>query len=110
MNLYESIEKSIREPDITMKYSNLQRVLLLVGLEEDVNYPLLHGEQASHYTVEYNLPMVVDAGIKEGEKVGELVLKYDGKPVATVPVVARESVKQGFSILSFLLGLVTGFL
>ena len=83
---------------------------LAVGLEEDVNYPLLHGEQASHYTVEYNLPMVVDAGIKEGEKVGELVLKYDGKPVATVPVVARESVKQGFSILSFLLGLVTGFL
>ena len=83
---------------------------LAVGLEEDVDYPLLHGEQASHYTVEYDLPMVVDAGIKEGEKVGELVLKYDGKPVATMPVVARESVKRGFSILSFLLGLVTGFL
>lgn len=81
-----------------------------VGPAEDVNYPLMNGEDVSHYSVEYDVPFVMEAGIKKGQKVGAMVIKYDNKPVASVPVIAHESVTKGFSVSSTLIGFVTSFM
>lgn len=81
-----------------------------VGPAEDVNYPLMNGEDASRYSVEYDVPFVMEAGIKKGQKVGDMVIKYENKPVARVPVVAHESVTKGFSVSSTLIGFVTSLM
>ena len=57
------------------------------------------------HTRAFNLPKFLDAGIAKGQVVGKAVLKYEGKPVAEVPMVASESVAEGFSITSFIVGL-----
>ncbi len=62
----------------------------------DVNYPLIGGEDAKHYTVTYDLPKIVDAPLKEGAVVGRLVLNYDGQPVGAVDLTA-EKIDAGFS-------------
>ena len=45
-------------------------------------------------------------GIEEGKVLGEAVLRYDGKPVARVPLVARENVDKGFSLSSFIVSII----
>lgn len=75
-----------------------------VGPEDDLIFPLLDNEDERNLTVTYDLPKIVNAGIKAGDVIGQAVLRYDGKPVASVPFVARENVKQGFSISSTLVG------
>ena len=62
----------------------------------DVNYPLIGGEDAKHYTVTYDLPKIVDAPLKEGAVVGRLVLNYDDQPVGAVDLTA-EKIDAGFS-------------
>ena len=81
-----------------------------VGPAEDVNYPLLQGEKATHYSVAYDVPFIIDGGVKKGQKVGEMVLKYDEEIVARIPVVAHEDVAKGFSISSSLIGFVAGLM
>ena len=82
------------------------------GIEADLNFPLMAGEDSKLLKVTYELPKVVDAenGIDAGKILGEAVLRYDGKPVARVPIVARESVEAGFSFGSLLVSIVAPFL
>lgn len=70
-----------------------------VGAAEDLNFPLMANEDPKLLKVTYELPRIVDAekGINVGKVLGEAVLRYDGKPVARVPLVAREDVAEGFS-------------
>lgn len=76
----------------------------------DINYPLLNGEDASHYTLSYEVPKVIDAAqTAEGEVVGKAIVKYDGEPVGSVDMVA-EPVEQGFSVGSCLVNLFSGIL
>lgn len=63
---------------------------------EDVNYPLIGGEDASHYTMTYDLPKIIDAPVQDGQIVGKIVLHYDGKPVGSVDL-AAEKVDAGMS-------------
>lgn len=68
-----------------------------VGAEEDLNFPLLIGEDEKNFSVVYDVPKVIDAGIKSGETVGHAILNYDGEEVARVPLVAKDTVAKGFS-------------
>ena len=64
---------------------------------EDVNYPLIGGEDIRHYTVTYDLPKIIAAPIKEGQIVGKLILNYDGQPVGSVDL-AAEKTDAGMSV------------
>ena len=81
-----------------------------VGIDENLMFPLMAGEDAKLLRVTYDLPKIVKAGIREGQVLGEAVLRYDGKPVARVPLVARESVAEGFSFASLFVTLFGSFL
>ena len=87
-----------------------EQATLEVGLEEDLNYPLLKDEYKHNLTVTYDLPKVIDAGIKAGDVVGKAHLKYNGKIVASVPFVARENVERGFSFASKIVALSEPFI
>ena len=71
---------------------------------EDVNYPVIGGEDPKRYTVTYDLPKMIDAPVKDGTVVGKLVLHYDGKPVGTVDL-AAEKADKGFSVGSSLVSI-----
>ena len=81
------------------------------GPTADVNYPLLHGEKAEKYSVEYKIPALVAAPVKKGQKVGDIILKYESKEIGRIDVVAKKEVPSGFSILSyFFVGLLSYFM
>ena len=81
-----------------------------VGLQDDLNYALLKDEYKQNLTVDYDLPKVIDGGIKAGDVVGTADLKYNGKVVASVPFVAKEDVEEGFSFSSMIVGLSEPFM
>ena len=70
-----------------------------LGLKEDLVFPLLESEDSKKLTLTYkNLPTFINAGIDRGDVVGTAVLNYEGKPVASVPMIALETVDEGFSL------------
>lgn len=77
-----------------------KKATIHVGIEESLDFPLMAGENPRLLKVTYDLPKIVNAGkgINAGKVLGEAVLRYDGKPVARVPIVARENVAAGFSL------------
>ncbi|MBQ4404182.1 MAG: D-alanyl-D-alanine carboxypeptidase [Selenomonadaceae bacterium] len=89
-----------------------KRATVRVKPAESLDFPLMAGEDSKLLKVTYDLPKIVDAGagIDRGKVLGEAVLRYDGKPVAKVPLVARSSVDAGFSIGSFLVRIVAPLL
>ena len=82
-----------------------EQATLDVGPAEDLTFPLLDDEDEENFSVAYDLPRFVDAEIKTGDVIGSAILKYNGKKVASVPVVAREDVAAGFSLASKIIGL-----
>ena len=80
-----------------------------VGVDENLMFPLMAGEDSKLLTVTYDMPKIVEAGFDEGQVLGEVVVRYDGKPVARVPLVARESVAEGFSFGSLFVTLFGAF-
>ena len=87
-----------------------KKATLEVGLADDLNYALLNDEYRQNLTVEYDLPKVVEGGIKVGDKVGTATLKYNGKAVASVPFIAKENVESGFSFASAVVSLSEPFI
>lgn len=87
-----------------------EQATLEVGLASDLNYPLLKDEYRQNLTVEYDLPKVVEGGIKVGDTVGMATLKYNGKTVASTPFVAKENVDAGFSFASAVVTLTEPFI
>ena len=81
-----------------------------VGPSEDLNFPLLEGESKDKLRLRYDLPKIVKASVKRDQILGEAVLSYDGKPVARVPLTARENVPRGFSVSSMLVGMMSPIL
>lgn len=76
---------------------------------EDINYPLINGEDPKHYTLSYDVPKVIAAPLKDGETVGRIIIKYDNKEIGSVPMIS-EKVEAGFSIGSWLVGVFSGLL
>lgn len=89
-----------------------EQASIRVGIEQNLNFPIMANEDSKLLKVSYELPKVVDAagGIRAGKVLGEAVLRYDGKPVARVPIVAREDVAEGFSIGSLFVAIVAPFI
>ena len=63
----------------------------------DVNYPIIKGEDPKRYTVTYDLPKVLEAPVAAGTPVGKIILRYDGKSVGSVDLLAEQA-EQGFSL------------
>lgn len=72
---------------------------------EDLNFPLFEGEDTKKLKIVYELPKTVEAPIKKGKTLGYVRLKYDGEVVASIPMIAEETVEKGFSFFSKLVGL-----
>ena len=83
---------------------NGEHATIEVGPAGNLMFPLLDDEYAGKLSVDYEIPRVLEAGIKTGDAVGKAILKYDGREVASVPVVARESVDKGSSVVSKIIG------
>ena len=77
---------------------------------EDLTLPMLEGEDVNKINITYDLPNIVEAGIKKGQILGNAKLDYDGKVLADIPLVAEESVEKGFNIWSKLVGLKIDFI
>ena len=89
-----------------------KKATLRVKPKENLDFPLMAGEDSKLLKVTYDLPKVVDAGkgIEQGKILGEAVLRYDGKPVARVPLVARDSIEAGFSLGSLFVRIIAPLL
>lgn len=87
-----------------------KKATLEVGLAGDLNYPLFKDEYRQNLSVEYDLPKVVDGGVKVGDVVGQATLRYNGKVVASAPFFAKENVERGFSFASAVVSLTEPFI
>lgn len=106
VRMVNAIDKNRVEKTIFVRGGS--QATITVGVQDDLNFPLLAGEDPKFLKVTYDLPKVVDAGegIQIGKVLGEAVLHYNGKPVARMPLVARENVKGGFSMGSVIVSIV----
>lgn len=101
-----------RRVEKTVFVRNGKHGKLRVGMAEDLNFPLMADENPKLLQVTYELEKIIDAtgGISEGKVLGEAVLRYDGKPVSRVPLIALESVAEGFSFASLFVSIASPFL
>lgn len=74
--------------------------------QEDLIFPLLDDENVKMLKINYDLPKIVDASIRKGEVLGKAELKYNGSVLASVPLIADESVDKGFSVASKIISIV----
>lgn len=73
-------------------------------LADDINYPLIDGEDKSRYKVVYESQPVLEAPVKKGEPVGRAKILYQGQQVGEVDILADGNVGAGGSLLSWLVG------
>jgi len=106
VRMVNAIDKNRIEKTIFVRDG--RQATVTVGAQDDLNFPLMSGEDAKFLKVTYDLPKIVDAGegIHIGQVLGEAVLSYNGKAVARMPLVAREKVKRGFSLSSFVISII----
>lgn len=106
VRMVNGINKDLTEKKVFVRGG--KKATVRVAVNESLDFPLMAGEDSKLLKVTCDLPRVVDAGkgIDKGQVLGEVVLRYDGKPVARLPLVARESVAEGFSFGSLLVKLV----
>ena len=71
---------------------------LAVYPTEDLRLPLVDGEAEENYRLTYDLPRVIAAGVKEGDRIGDLVVSHGGKELTRIPLLAEKSVGRGLSI------------
>ena len=64
---------------------------------EDVKYLLFKGDDKKKFTIDFDMPRFIRAPIKGGDKVGDLVIRYDGKEVGRIDMIADQSIQKGFS-------------
>ena len=110
VRLVKAIDKEQTKKKIFVRDG--EKATIHVSVEKSLDFPLMAGEDSKLLKVVYDLPKIVDAGngIEAGQVLGEAVLLYDGKPVARVPLVARESVDAGFSVGSLFVKLIAPLL
>lgn len=74
-----------------------------VKATHDIRYPLIHGEDVSHYSIAYDVPQVISAKDMQNGVAGHIIIQYDGQPVGSVDM-KTEPVEPGFSVSSWLVG------
>jgi len=86
--------------DVPLEYAWKQDTLQLVA-GENVSVILPDSVDSSSIIVETDKPESVKAPIEKGEQVGTATMSYAGEVIATVPLVAAESVSRS-EMLSFI--------
>ncbi|WP_462331698.1 D-alanyl-D-alanine carboxypeptidase family protein [Schwartzia sp. (in: firmicutes)] len=71
---------------------------------EDIRYVLFDNERSDRCGYRMEMPRFIHAPIKAGDKVGELVVTYDGKETGRIDMVADESMGKGFSPIGEIVG------
>lgn len=82
-----------------------EKATVHVRPREDLNFPLLEGEDPQKLKVRYDLPKIVDAEVRKGQILGTAKLEYKGQTLSSVPLIAEEAVMSGFSLSSTLISL-----
>jgi len=97
-----SLKDGYRKTDLmhTVHVHDGKNATINVTPIEDINYPIISGQDNKEYSIKMNIPRYVDAPIKTGDKVGTVDLFYDNKKVAEIPVVADSPSPKGFNIKS----------
>lgn len=75
---------------------------------EDVKYLLFEGDDKKKFKIDFDMPKFIRAPIKGGDKVGDLVILYDGKEVGRIDMIADQSMQKGFSPVAAVLNLWDG--
>ena len=86
--------------DVPLDYA-WQKDTLQLAAGENVSVMLPNSVDTSSIIVETDLPESVQAPIEKGEQVGTATMSYAGEVIATVPLVAAESVSRS-EMLSFI--------
>ncbi len=69
----------------------------------DVRHVLLDGETERRCSLRLDMPRFINAPIRRGDKVGELVLCYEGKETGRIDMIADSSMEIGFSPMAYVI-------
>ncbi|MBQ7515731.1 MAG: D-alanyl-D-alanine carboxypeptidase [Schwartzia sp.] len=70
----------------------------------DIRFTLFEGESERRCSYHFDMPRFIHAPVKQGDKLGDLVLTYDGREVGRIDMIADTSLGKGFSPIALLLG------
>lgn len=71
---------------------------------DDIKYVLFDNERQDRCSYHLDMPRFIHAPIKAGDKVGDLVITYDGKEMGRIDMIADDSMGEGFSPIGKLMG------
>lgn len=71
-----------------------EKTTVPVGLREN-QYVTIPAGQYQRLSITTKVPKLLEAPIKKGDKVGELIVSYENKPISTQAVYALDSVEEG---------------
>ena len=71
--------------------------------KSDVRQILVDGEVERRCSVRLDMPRFINAPVRRGDKVGELVLCYDGKETGRIDMIADSSMELGFSPMAYVI-------
>ncbi len=77
---------------------------------EDVKYLLFKGDDKKKFRIDFDMPRFIRAPVKGGDKVGDLVILYDGKEVGRIDMIADAAVQRGFSPMAAVIDFYDGVL
>ncbi|MBP5200152.1 MAG: D-alanyl-D-alanine carboxypeptidase [Schwartzia sp.] len=72
---------------------------------EDVKYLLFEGDDKKKFKIDFDMPRFIRSSIKGGDKVGDLVVLYDGKEVGRIDMIADKTIQKGFSPVAAVLSI-----
>ncbi len=76
----------------------------------DLRYTLFDGESEQRCSYYFDMPRFIHAPVKRGDKLGDLILTYNGKEVGRIDMIADNSMGTGFSPIALLLGIYDSIL
>ena len=72
---------------------------------EDVKYLLFDGDDKKKFSIDFDMPRFIRSSIKGGDKVGDLVILYEGKEVGRIDMIADQTIQRGFSPVAAVLSI-----
>lgn len=85
--------------DVIVKGSRITKITVYPAY--DIYYPILSGESKYKYSIKYNLPHSLQAPLKKHQKVGEMIIYYDGKEIGRTDMLTDKPIERGFSLIAF---------
>lgn len=104
----KGIDKSRTEKKIFV--ANGEDYRMTAHPAEDLYFPVLVGESIQDYSIKFDVPAIVSAPIKKGQKVGTVTIYYKKQELRQIPLLADNSTNKGFNILSTILGMLNSLI